>query len=76
MLALEQEQLERLDKAIQKQKKEEINYYVTRIRKKIERYIEDLEDLAIAQERLEDIHSGKTKTIPHEEVMRKNGLSD
>jgi len=72
MSILEQDQLKRLEIAIEKQKQEEKDYYIGRIRKKIERYIEDLEDLAIAQERLADIHSGKTKTIPHEEVMLEN----
>ena len=74
MSVLKKDQLERLEKAIEKQKQEEKDYYVGRIRKKVERYIEDLEDLSLAQERLADIHSGKTKTIPHEEVMRENGL--
>ena len=68
MSVLEQEQLERLNKAMQKIGKETKEYHIMRVRKKIERYIEDLEDIAIAQERLADIRSGKSKTIPYEEM--------
>jgi len=68
MSVLEQEQLERLNKAMQKIGEETKEYHIMRVRKKIERYIEDLEDIAIAQERLADIRSGKSKTIPYEEI--------
>jgi len=68
MSVLEQEQLERLNKAMQKIGEETKEYHIMRVRKKIERYIEDLEDIAIAQERLADIRSGKSKTIPYEEM--------
>ena len=40
----------------------------------IKEHIEDLEDLYLAEKRLADIRSGKSKTIPLEEVMKQYGL--
>ena len=40
----------------------------------IKEHIEDLEDLYLAEQRLADIRSGKSKTIPLEEVMKQYGL--
>lgn len=37
-------------------------------------HLEDLEDIYIAEQRLQDIRSGKSKTIPLKEVMKKYGL--
>ena len=34
---------------------------------------EDLEDIYLAEKRLTDIRSGRTKTIPLEKVMRRYG---
>lgn len=43
-------------------------------REAILEYLDDLEDLYLAEQRLIDIRAGKTKTVPLEEVMRKYGL--
>ncbi len=37
-------------------------------------HIEDLEDTYIAEQRLEDIRAGRSKTIPLETVMKNHGL--
>jgi len=42
----------------------------------IVQHLEDLEDIYLAEKRLEDIRSGRTKTIPLEEVILKHGLED
>jgi RHH-type rel operon transcriptional repressor/antitoxin RelB len=39
-------------------------------------YLEDLEELVIAEERLRDFDAGKVKTIPLEEVERRLGLAE
>lgn len=39
-------------------------------------HLGDLEDLYIAEKRMQDIRSGKTKTISLEEVMREYGLEN
>lgn len=43
-------------------------------REAILEYLEDIEDTYLAEQRLADIRSGKTKTIPLEEVMREYGM--
>ena len=40
----------------------------------LEDYLEDLEDIYLSEKILEDIKSGKEKTIPAEEVFAKAGL--
>ncbi|MEO6293914.1 MAG: DUF6290 family protein [Burkholderiaceae bacterium] len=40
----------------------------------IKEHIEDLEDLYLAEQRLADLRSGKSKAIPLEEVMKRYGL--
>lgn len=42
----------------------------------IREYLEDLEDVYLAQDRLEQIRSGKTTTIPLDEVMKNYGMDD
>jgi RHH-type rel operon transcriptional repressor/antitoxin RelB len=37
-------------------------------------YIEDLEDIYLAEERLEDIRTGRSKTIPLREIMDRYAL--
>ena len=69
MSIIQKERLERLEKAAEKIGTEK-DYYVRKINKKIERYIEDMEDLAEAMESSKDT----SPTIPHEEVLRENGL--
>jgi RHH-type rel operon transcriptional repressor/antitoxin RelB len=48
-------------------------YYV---RKAIEEYLDDLEEIYLAEKVREDIRSGKEKTIPLEEVVKQYGLED
>jgi len=44
--------------------------------KAIEEKIEDLEDLYLTEQRMLDIRSGKSKTIPLDEVMKEYGLEN
>ena len=37
-------------------------------------YLDDLEDLYLAEQRLIDIRAGKTQTVPLDEVMKRHGL--
>jgi RHH-type rel operon transcriptional repressor/antitoxin RelB len=46
------------------------------VKEAILEHLEDLEDIYIAEQSLQDIRSGKSKTIPLEEVMKKYGLED
>ena len=39
----------------------------------IREHLDDLEDLYLAEQRLIDIRSGKTQTVPLEEVMKRYG---
>jgi RHH-type transcriptional regulator, rel operon repressor / antitoxin RelB len=43
-------------------------------REAILKHLEDLEDIYLAEKRMEAIESGRVKTIPLEEVMRQHGL--
>ena len=45
-------------------------------REAILEYIDDLEDIYIAEARLEEILAGRTKTIPLEQLVKKYGLDD
>ncbi len=38
--------------------------------------LDDLEDIYLAEKRLEDIQIGKTKTIPLEDVMKRYGMEN
>ena len=40
----------------------------------IREHLDDLEDLYLAEQRLIDIRTGKTQTVPLEEVMKRYGL--
>lgn len=42
----------------------------------IREHLDDLEDLYLAEQRLVDIRSGKTQTIPIEDVMKRYGLEN
>jgi RHH-type rel operon transcriptional repressor/antitoxin RelB len=64
-----EKRLERLAKRTGRTK----TYYA---REAIVKYIEDLEDIYLAERRMEAIESGRVKTIPLEEVMRQHGLAD
>jgi len=39
-------------------------------------YLEELEDLRIAEARLEDNRAGTSKTIPLDQIMRQYGMDD
>jgi RHH-type rel operon transcriptional repressor/antitoxin RelB len=42
-------------------------------REAILRHLEDLEDIHLAEKRLEDLRAGRRHTVPLEAVMRKHG---
>ena len=46
------------------------SYYV---REALLSHLDDLEDIYIAEKRLEDIRAGRSHTIPLEEVMKEHG---
>ena len=46
------------------------SYY---IREALLNHLDDLEDIYIAEKRLEDLRAGRSRTIPLEEVMREHG---
>lgn len=43
-------------------------------REAILEYIDDLEDVYLAEKRLEDIRAGRTKTISLEKIMKRHGM--
>ncbi len=43
-------------------------------REAILEYLDDLEDIYLAEKRLEDIRAGRTQTVPLEEVMKRYGM--
>jgi RHH-type rel operon transcriptional repressor/antitoxin RelB len=43
-------------------------------REAILHHLDDLEDIYLAEKRMEAIEAGRTKTIPLEEIMREHGL--
>ncbi len=45
-------------------------------REAILEHLDDLEDIYLAEQELADIHEGRVKTIPLEEVMKEYGLVD
>lgn len=45
-------------------------------REAILEHLSDLEDLYLAEQRLIDIQSGKTRTIPLEDVMKRYGMEN
>jgi RHH-type rel operon transcriptional repressor/antitoxin RelB len=45
-------------------------------REAILEHLEDLEDIYLAEQRLADIHAGRVKTVPLEEVMKELGMVD
>jgi len=61
--------LEALSKATGRTK----TYYA---REAILEYLDDLEDLYLAQQRLADLRAGRSSAIPLEEVMKKYGLAE
>ena len=46
------------------------------VREAILEHLDDLEDVYLAEKRLEDIRAGRSHTVPLEEVMKEYGLED
>lgn len=57
--------------ALAKETKRSTSFYYNLL---LEEYLEDLEDIYLAEQVLAEIRSGKQKTIPAEEVYKKAGL--
>ncbi len=49
------------------------SYYITEA---IREHLDDLEDVYLAEQRLTDIRSGKTRTVRIEEVMKHYGVEN
>jgi RHH-type rel operon transcriptional repressor/antitoxin RelB len=62
-----EKRLERLAKRTGRTK----TYYA---REAILQYLDDLEDIYFAEKELEAVRSGRSRTVPLEEVMRRHGL--
>jgi RHH-type rel operon transcriptional repressor/antitoxin RelB len=45
-------------------------------RQAILEYLDDLEDLYLAEQRLADLRAGHTSAIPLEDIMKMHGLAD
>ncbi len=46
------------------------------LRELIERGIDDLEDIYLAEQRLIDIRAGRSQPVPLEDVMKRHGMED
>jgi len=44
------------------------------VKEAIMEHLDEIEDVYLAEKRLEDIRSGRTQTIPLEEVMKRYGM--
>lgn len=44
------------------------------VREALERSLEDIEGIYLAEKRLEDIRAGKSKTVPLEEILKRYGM--
>jgi len=44
------------------------------VKEAILEHLDDIEDVYLAEKRLEDIRAGRTKTIPLQKVMKKYGM--
>lgn len=44
------------------------------VREALERSLGDIEDIYLAEKRIEDIRAGKSKTVPLEEVLKRYGM--
>ncbi len=45
-------------------------------REAILQYLDDLEDIYLAEKELEAVRSGRSRTVPLEKIMRRYGLDD
>jgi RHH-type rel operon transcriptional repressor/antitoxin RelB len=62
----------RLDKLAERTGRSKTFY----IRKALLEHIEDMEDLALAEQRLSDLKAGRSRSYPLQEVIRELGLED
>ena len=44
------------------------------VKEAILEHLDDIEDIYLAEKRLEDLRAGRTQTIPLQEVMKKYGM--
>lgn len=44
------------------------------VREALERSLEDIEDIYLAEKRLEDIRAGKSKTVTLEDILKRHGM--
>lgn len=44
------------------------------VREALERSLEDIEEIYLAEKRLEDIRAGKSKTVPLDEILTRYGM--
>ncbi len=63
---------QRLQKLAARTGRSETEYMIEAIRE----YLDDLEDVHIAEQRLKEIHEGRAQTVPLEKVMKDHGLED
>ena len=63
---------QRLKKLAARTGRSETEYMIEAIRE----YLDDLEDLHLAEQRLKEIHEGKSQTVPFEKVVKDYGLAD
>ena len=63
---------QRLQKLAARTGRSETEYMIEAIRE----YLDDLEDVHIAEQRLKEIHEGRAQTVPLEKVMKDYGLAD
>jgi RHH-type rel operon transcriptional repressor/antitoxin RelB len=67
------EEIEKRLDALAKETGRTKSFYV---REAILEQLDDLEDYYLAEKALQEIRSGKVKTIPLEEIMKRYGLED
>ena len=63
---------QRLQKLAARTGRSETEYMIEAIRE----YLDDLEDVHIAEQRLKEIREGRAQTVPLEKVMKDHGLED
>lgn len=44
------------------------------VREALVKYLDDMEDLYLAEQRLFDVHAGRSQTVPLEEVLKRSGM--
>ncbi len=46
------------------------------VRQAIEQHLDNLEDIYLAEQRLTDIHAGRTQTIALEDILKRYGMEN